>query len=163
ARLFCERLGQCQPALDGSPPSRWLTDQPWYLPTWEHDPTIQSMLVVLDDIHRRLAAKDNLAAWRRLVEESPSAITFHVLPMKDMGLSDDVYIKMNSRGKPLTEFEMFKARFEKMLERHCESEAKEFASNIDTLWADVFWAYRGQDNLIDDELLRYLRLATDIC
>ena len=52
ARLFCERMGQCQPVLDGSPPSYWLTDQPWYLQTWEHDPTIQSMMVVLDDIHR---------------------------------------------------------------------------------------------------------------
>jgi hypothetical protein len=163
ARLFCERLGQCQPAFEGSPPSHWLRDQPWFLHTWEHDPTIQSMLIVLDDIHRRLSAEDYPAAWRRLVEVRPSAITFHVLPMKDMGLSDDIYIKMNSRGKPLTEFEMFKARFEKMLERHCEAEAQEFATKIDTVWADVFWAFRGQDNLIDDELLRYLRFATDVC
>ena len=83
--------------------------------------------------------------------------------MKDMGLSDDIYIKMNSRGKPLTEFEMFKARFEKMLERHFEAASQEFATKIDTVWADVFWAYRGQDDLIDDELLRYLRFATDVC
>src|SRR5579859_2803478 len=121
------------------------------------------MLVVLDDIHRRLATEDCQEAWHRLVEKRPSAITFHVLPMKDMGLSDDIYIKMNSRGKPLTEFEMFKARFEKMLERHCEAEAQAFASKIDTVWADVFWAYRGQDDLIDDELLRYLRFAADVC
>jgi Protein of unknown function DUF262 len=163
ALLFCERLGLCQPALDESPPSHWLRDQPWYLQTWEHDPTIQSMLIVLDDIHRRLVAEDCLETWRRLVEGRPSAITFHVLPIKDMGLSDDIYIKMNSRGKPLTEFEMFKARFEKMLERHCEAQAQEFATKIDTVWADVFWAYRGQDDLIDDELLRYLRFAMHVC
>jgi hypothetical protein len=163
ARLFCERLGLCQPVFDESPPSHWLRDQPWYLQTWRHDPTIQSMLVVLDDIHRRLADKNCPEAWRRLVEERPSAITFHVLPMKDMGLNDDIYIKMNSRGKPLTEFEMFKARFEKMLEQHCETEAQAFATKIDTVWADVFWTYRGEDDLIDDELLRYLRFATDVC
>ena len=33
------------------PSPQWITDQPWYLHTWRHDPTIQGMLVVLDEIH----------------------------------------------------------------------------------------------------------------
>lgn len=162
ARMFCEQLGQFQPEFEGPPPSYWLRDQPWYLQTWEHDPTIQSMLVVLDDIHRRLESQDCQDAWNRLVDETPSAITFHVLPMKGMGLSDDIYIKMNSRGKPLTEFEMFKARFEKLLESSSPERAQEFATKIDTVWTDVFWSCRGYDDLIDDELLGYLRFATDV-
>ena len=35
-------------------PSSWINDQPWYLYMWRHDPTIQSMLVMLDAIHERL-------------------------------------------------------------------------------------------------------------
>ena len=36
-----------------------------------------------------------------------------------MGLNDDLYIKMNSRGKPLTEFENFKARFQGLIAKSC--------------------------------------------
>ena len=32
-----------------------------------------------------------------------------------MGSGEDLYIKMNSRGKPLTPFENFKARFEQAI------------------------------------------------
>ena len=34
-------------------PSEWIKDQPWYLYMWRHDPTIQSMLVMLDAIHAK--------------------------------------------------------------------------------------------------------------
>jgi hypothetical protein len=32
-------------------PSDWITDQPWYLHTWRLDPSIDSMLVMVDAIH----------------------------------------------------------------------------------------------------------------
>ena len=35
---------------------------------WRHDPTIASMLVVLDAIHERFAAADCATAWQRLVD-----------------------------------------------------------------------------------------------
>ena len=38
-------------------PSDWIQDQPWYLFLWRHDPTIQSMLVMLDAIHERFARR----------------------------------------------------------------------------------------------------------
>ena len=34
-----------------------------------------------------------------------------------MGLTDELYIKMNSRGKPLTQFEHFKAELERKIRR----------------------------------------------
>ena len=43
--------------------------------------------------------------------ESP-AVSFYLLPLDDMDSDEDLYIKMNSRGKPLTQFENFKAHFE---------------------------------------------------
>ena len=43
-------------------------------------------------------------------------ITFQLLKLDEFGLSDDLYIKMNARGKPLTNFETFKARFGQDLE-----------------------------------------------
>ncbi len=164
ARLFCERLAGSEPDLSGEQrPSTWLVDQPWYQHTWEHDPTIQSMLVVLDEIHGRFASKDCEGAWHNLTEADPPAITFHVLPMKDLGLSDDIYIKMNSRGKPLTVFELFKARFEKLLEATSLEHAQTFASKIDTDWTDVFWHASAGGNSIDPAMVRYIRFVTDVC
>ena len=87
-------------------------------------------------------------------------MTFHVLPIKEIGAGDELYIKMNSRGKPLTPFENFKARFEKALEG--SPRAGEFAERIDGKWADVLWRYRGSDDVIDDELVRYFTFVTEI-
>ena len=56
AREFCDFLVRCQPDVSGKL-SEWIVDQADYLPTWRHDPTIQSMLVVLDAIHVRFAGK----------------------------------------------------------------------------------------------------------
>ncbi len=90
-----------------------LEDQPWFFLHWRLDPTIQGVLTMLDAIHARFRGSAGLYA--RLVDDTQPAITFHLLPLEHFGLSDDLYIKMNARGKPLTAFETFKARFEELL------------------------------------------------
>ncbi|MCY0854018.1 DUF262 domain-containing protein [Cupriavidus sp. D39] len=163
ARMFCEQLAKSLPTRGQESPSRWITDQPWFLQTWDDDPTIQSMLVVLDELHRKLEDVNMERAWRRLTDDEPAAITFHVLPMKAMSLGNDIYIKMNSRGKPLTEFELFKARFERLLETSSPSSAGEFARKIDGEWADVFWRPGARNGSMDEAMVRYIRYLTDVC
>jgi hypothetical protein len=163
ARLFCERLAECKPPSDVNAVRAWLEDQPWFLHTWQHDPTIQSMLVMIEAIHERFAGADYAAAWAQLVDPEAPAISFHLLPIEQMGLSEDLYIKMNSRGKPLTQFENFKARFEQVLESSCPERVEEFAQKVDGDWADLLWPYRGSDNIVDDEFLRYLHFVTEVC
>ncbi len=104
-------------------PSEWIKDQPWYLFLWRHDPTIQSMLVMLDAIHERFCDIDATTAWTRLTDPENPAIWFLLLPLSELGTNsdddmrpEDLYIKMNSRGKPLTEFENFKAHFEQTIQ-----------------------------------------------
>jgi hypothetical protein len=160
ARRFCERLVQhALPA--GSRPSGWIRDQPWYLYVWRHDPTVQSMLVMLDAIHARFADDDLTAVWDRLVDPTEPAISFHLLPIDDMGSAEDLYIKMNSRGLPLTEFETFKAQLDKALDG--SPRADELARRLDGRWADVMWPVRGYDNLFDDEYLNYIRFIIELC
>lgn len=180
ARHFCEKLVSERPPF--SPPSvethsyrsylsNWLTDQHWYAGAWKHDPTIQSMLVALDDIHNLFAADDKAAcrvAWNRLVAQDNPAITFDFLSIKDLGLSDDLYIKMNSRGKPLTLFEHFKADFEKTLGEMSKDARTKFAHKVDRDWSDLLWPLRdngtnqGDDAIIDDEFLRLFHFIGDI-
>lgn len=167
ARDFCEFLvsEKCNPDFSKKL-SEWIKDQADYLPTWQYDPTIQSMLVVLNALHERFknAEKSDLQeAWLKLTDVTNPAIRFHVLPIKAGGLTDELYIKMNSRGKPLTEFENFKAHFEDVLTKSHPDQASEFAQKIDAAWSDILWTYRGEDNLIDDEFIRYFRFVTEVC
>lgn len=162
ARRFCACLVESKPPADG-PLRAWLEDQYWFLHTWQHDPTIQSMLLMLEAIHERFADADCAAAWDRLVDSAAPPISFHLLPIEQMGLSEDLYIKMNSRGKPLTPFENFKARFEQLLEASHPGRVKEFAQKVDGDWSDLLWPFRGSDNIVDDEFLRYFQFVTDVC
>ncbi|MBP9942222.1 MAG: DUF262 domain-containing protein, partial [Comamonas sp.] len=166
ARKFCEFLTQCRPDMATENLSAWLRDQARYLPTWKHDPTIQGMLVVLDAFHEHYRGRGQAcldAAWIRLTKEQ--AIRFLLLPVAAQKLDNTLYVKMNSRGRPLTEFENFKAELEALLHRNPAidpADAKVFSEKIDTDWSDLFWGYRGDDRLIDEEFMRYLRFLMEV-
>lgn len=145
---------------------RLLEDQPWFFLHWRLDPTIQSVVVVLDAIHQLFRSEAGLFA--RLLDELKPAITFQLLPLKHFGLTDDLYIKMNARGKPLTPFETFKARFEALLKELFPTErrslggaqvsvAEFFERRIDTAWTDLFWMHRDLNtHAFDDRLMNLL-------
>lgn len=177
ARRFCERL--VENALpsplppSSKSPSEWITDQPWYLHVWRDDPTIKSMLGMIDAIAAELDRLhpdlDPSEAWKRLMDNENPAITFYLLPIDDMESEEDLYIKMNSRGKPLTPFETFKARFEKDISHSLKVDelgrrrSESFAHKIDGDWSNLFWKFHGGDNLVDDEFVRYIDFLTQVC
>lgn len=156
--------------------SKTIQDSGWYYLSWENDPTIQSMLTMLDAIHAKF--KNRPEFFNRLIDNENPIITFLFLNLKEFKLTDDLYIKMNARGKPLTTFENFKAKFEQHIskldwvkadQRKLILEAGErmlypkdyFAHKIDTIWANLFWKYRnvnGKDNSYDDELMNFVRV-----
>jgi len=156
ARDFCSYLIRFKPSFNKKL-SEEIIDQAWFPLDWKKDPTISSMLVMLDAIQDEFAETQGI--WDRLKDK---AITFYFLPIKDMGLTDELYIKMNSRGKPLTQFEHFKAELERELKKIDEQLAKRIIKKIDLDWTDMLWQYRGDDNVIDDEFLRYFRFICDI-
>lgn len=156
ARDFCSFLINFSPSFTIKL-SDEIVDQTWFPLDWKKDPTISSMLVMLDAIQDEFA--ETHAIWTRLKDK---AITFYFLPIKDMGLTDELYIKMNSRGKPLTQFEHFKAELERELRKIDEPTAKRIIKKIDLDWTDMLWRYHGDDNVIDDEFLRYFRFICDI-
>jgi len=156
-------------AMPGEVPdvAELITDQPWYFRSWRLDPTIQAVLHMLNAIHERFATSEGLFA--RLLDEDQPAITFQLLDLHNFGLSDDLYIKMNARGKPLTAFELFKARYEQELKSQLEGEmfklgghsfdaAEYIARRMDTSWADLFWKHRSVENdLYDDAFMNVFR------
>ena len=130
-----------------------IEDQSWMPLDWQNDPTISSMLTMLDAIHSMFRNTSGL--WEKLKN---GCISFYFLSIEDMGLTDDLYIKMNSRGKPLTEFEHFKAEWEGLVKK-MDEEGSELpyilSRKIDTDWTDILWPYKGSNNIIDDEFVRY--------
>ena len=90
--------------------SKTIKDSAWYFLSWGNDPTINSMLVMLDAIHNKFKTADDF--FERLISPSNPVITFQFLNLKEFKLTDDLYIKMNARGKSLTDFENFKAKFD---------------------------------------------------
>ena len=155
---FCESLVDCKPDFDSEKLSDWIKNQNWFMYSWVKDPTINSMLVMLDEIHS--CFKNEIGLWHKLVDVNNAPVSFYFLALEEMGLTDSLYIKMNSRGKPLTEFEHFKADFEKIIKAVSIDLYKEFVHKVDNDWLDMLWDYRNEDNIIDDEFMRYYRFVT---
>ena len=162
ARLFCARIVENPPPADlPGRPSMWIKDQSWYLHLWRYDPTIQAMLVMLDAIAGQFQNDDLDVAWERLTDDADPAVWFQLLPIDEIGSAEDLYIKMNSRGKPLTEFETFKARLGQTIAH--TGRAEDFGRKIDGPWADLLWEYRGDNDIVDDEFMNYFDFVLEIC
>ncbi|MFZ1616183.1 MAG: DUF262 domain-containing protein [Flavobacteriales bacterium] len=134
--------------------SEQIIDSSWFFLSWKRDPTIKSMLTMLDAIQQTFQNKTEV--WDKL-----NNISFHYIELQNFGLSDDLYIKMNARGKPLTDFENFKAKFEQYVKQNnwenSENPTESFSHQIDTVWTDLFWYYRNEENVFDEQLLNFFR------
>lgn len=129
--------------------SETIKNAAWFVISWENDPTISAMLTMLDAIHVKF--KDCINLWQKLFEttEGNRPITFLYIKLENFGLSDDLYIKMNARGKALTPFENFKSRFGEHIKKNVWEKEKTnpqetFSHKIDTVWTDLFWKYRDK-------------------
>ena len=157
ARDFCQELVKFSPAFNEKNLSSEIENQAWFPLNWRKDPTVDSMLRMLDAIHEKFCDVQDL--WTKLEGD---AIHFNFLSIENIGLTDELYITMNSRGKPLTDFEHFKAELKRKLDEFDEEISDRIIFNIDTEWTDLLWKFRGNDNLIDDMFLNYFRFICDI-
>lgn len=162
SRDFCEKLIQFAPKLNGESVRDQIVNQPWFFSSWLNDPTIQSMLVMLNSLEEEFKTRNNI--WELLSGPNPKII-FHLLSMDDLGLPDDLYIKMNARGKSLTDFEHFKSRFSEILD---EDSASYFNGKIDKAWSDLFWKiFKDKESKdiaqeVDRGFLSFFWFITDI-
>jgi hypothetical protein len=139
-------------------PSQVIEDQTWYFQVWKFDPTVSGSLVMLDAIHREFKPCQNTHDAYNALD---SKVTFQLLNMGKVGLSDDLYVKMNARGKPLTPFEQFKAQLEGDFPD--KSMKQSFCEKIDKKWTDLFWNYRDKGtHLFDQQMMRFIRAVAII-
>lgn len=137
-----------------------IKDCNWFMQYWNQDPTVISMLRMLDNIQKR-APKGNF-------KEKLDRITFYFYDLKQNGLNETLYIKMNGRGKPLTAFENLKAAIDNILPKELDYDFKEMGdeaggndfkekwqSCIDGKWTDVFWD-KEKPYDIDENLTKFI-------
>lgn len=169
------KQGEDTPSL-----SETIKNEPWFFRFWRNDPTVQSMLVMIEAIYRKFAGHPEF--FERLLDEENPVITFIFMDLKEYKLSDDLYIKMNSRGKPLSKFENFKAKFEQHIKTLETGDTKGdsetftlsfageemvvdlqqyFSYNIDTKWITLFWQYckNGKQNRLDTYIENFIRIV----
>ena len=124
----------------------------WYASSWDNDPNVISCLVMLRLIHETWENKINTDKptedWK---------ITFMFLRLEEFGSDNRLYIRMNSRGKQLTDFENFKAElYEKVLSDYRDEQAvaiKEFKLKTDGDWYSMLWdaaVIKTEDNRAED-------------
>ena len=129
-----------------------IKDYKEYYDFYDYDLTIEAMINTLNSIHikyEKLSDKSNL---------SFDNISFQIFPMKNLKLSDDLYIKMNGRGKQLSSFDNFKAEYFKWLEdasddnidklipncilqKNTQNKLETLKRKFDTEYLDIFLDY----------------------
>ncbi len=125
----------------------------WFFLSWKNDPTVLAILSILELIENMFIDTT--------VEELNN-ITFELLKLDKFNLTDELYVKMNARGKPLTEFENFKAEFEKIIDDDFTK------AKLDNQWLDIFWELaqnkvkdiKGAPKLADDMFYNFFYNVT---
>ncbi len=134
--------------------SSFIKDSAWYSLAWERDPSIKSALIVLNDIDDRFKDIEGLSL---ILKGNECSITFMELKIENVGKINDLYIKMNSRGKPLTEFENFKSSLYEHIDKINYSFSKDFKSNMDNRWLSFIWEITANpEKNTDDRFMRLL-------
>ena len=185
SRTFCQKL--CDINEKYKPKNHgirsFIRNQRWYYSIYDQDPTIQSMLRMLEgtdikdsnetdiidgieEYYLKWTKDRALELLERLKDEENAPVKFYLLNMEDknMPLTDDLYIKMNARGKVLTDFENFKADLLKYKQNDREylipenDASKEDGVSVlmDTRWTDLFWHFRSAEDRIDEIYMSFL-------
>lgn len=137
----------------------YIRNQTWFYQRYAQDPTVQGMLRTLGgtkiedstgndikDSLEEIFGKDTdfQKCWSLLTsEECPIVFVYKEMKDENLPLSDDLYVKMNARGKQLTDFENFKADLLDFApdpdNPHKKLLGQDIASLMDNAWTDVFW------------------------
>ena len=82
SRDFCKAICENDISFDSGKVSDEIKNQAWYPFVWKNDPTIQSMLVMIDAINYKFCGVKDL--WQALTEES--LISFYFLPLRILSI-----------------------------------------------------------------------------
>lgn len=113
----------------------FIMSQDWFMMTeWNYDVSIINMLSIIVEISGRI--KKNLGDKTGIVnfidKDENNPFQFDFIYVDDISKSDDLYIKINARGKALSPFENLKSDIDK----YWKDEDK---TKLDAEWTEYVW------------------------
>ena len=134
SKKFCKNLTTKDLIINGNPKEIILNKGGIFGKDLDNDPTIKAILNMLDLIYIE-ASKLSEEELKNAVNNL-DRITFSIFNMGDYDLGEELYIKMNARGKQLSKYENIKAYIQKGLDFE---ENFKLLSSIDNEWSDFFF------------------------
>lgn len=161
SKRFCERI--CETKVDFSMHclDEQIMDCYWFSGNFYADPTIKSMLVVIETIHKKFGKCPDFQIIQEKLTSDECPIIFLWLSMDDFKNTDDLYIKMNARGKLLSDFEIFKAKLQNSTymesilgESITDADKVLFISKYNNQFAELF--YKFYQDQYDEAMMAFI-------
>lgn len=120
---------------DGKDLKGFIMSQDWFMMTeWNYDVSIINMLSIIVEISRRI--KENLGDKTEIVnfidKDENNPFQFDFIYVDDISKSDDLYIKINARGKALSPFENLKSDIDEYWNNGDKTK-------LDAEWTEYVW------------------------
>lgn len=165
---FCDELVQHkamqfvrEASAKNTTPSAIIRGRDWFKWEWKYDPTILSMLVMIDAIYSEMG--EDWTMDLSVCCQNLEHITFNLLNLGEFGLSNELFIKMNARGKQLSDFDKLKSTLEEELQIQ-QKETNEHGTPLaspkdeedwrilmDGAWIDLFWHKYTRQIIVNTE------------
>lgn len=123
----------------------FIKNQEWFKWNWRTDPTICSMLNVLD-LAVQLIEKDTRGGFEVACSKNKNLENIHFSILDELDCNGQMlFVKMNARGKELSEFDLVKSELEEEFEKQVQlnittqSQKQVWTSQMDGDWLDYCW------------------------
>lgn len=145
-QTFLDSLLNCEPSRMPNDIELFIRQSNWYVPDYDDDASISSMIDVLARFHKKFERANFESLYEQLFDRR--SITFFFLLDEAIDSPHDHYIKINSRGKRLTDLELFKSSFYAALDKHNElqSISSELQEKLDDTYPEFLWQLFAGEN-----------------
>ena len=116
-----------------------IEEQNWFIDAWRHDTTVRGCISTLETIDRKFGNNNAV----KMLENFDSNLHYTIESLNDNDVNGDIYIKMNGRGVPLTEYENLK--YQEYLQAENQYQAQEAITNA----AEGSEAYKDEQNKLE--------------
>ena len=155
AQFFMEGL-RTHPRNGGSP-RKELEEAEWFHKSWVSDPSVAGMVVMLEEMFKH--RNDSVDVLRKSARISNIRFTVEE-GICGSGMSEEdaekayghLFLKMNARGLPLTDWEVAKNEIDK----HAENDSA-WKENVNSQWQENLWSLtirKDEDNSVPSRVVR---------
>lgn len=150
AHDFCKKLLDFDQVNSITEIKIQIEDSVWFNDEWKNDSTVLACWIcwILFLKNPSLISSD-LKLLDKIIDDDKQLISFYFTDLDEFGLTENLYIRMNARGKMLTDFENFKSEFSKIIQYN-HTLLEQVKDKIEYLWVENLWNYKEENSYIID-------------